>query len=144
MKAKIWTDGSYNTAENICSAGVLIKPEIGDEIKYFVSTNNPLYTKNQSVGGEILGVISAMETAKAYGFTDIVINHDYMGLAHWITGIWKAKNDLTKFYKEMVFLLVGKQVKFDFMHVKAHNGDKYNELVDGIAKFGAKILKKGA
>jgi viroplasmin and RNaseH domain-containing protein len=90
----------------------------------------------RNVAGEILGVIKAVNKAKEMG-VKIRIYHDYSGLAHWVSGEWKAKNKFTKQYAE--FMRENEGV-YEFAKVKSHSGVKWNEYVDELAKKALEII----
>ena len=54
-------------------------------------------------------------------------------------GIWKRKEnlDLWKEYDK-----VSKNKRLNYVYVKAHNGDEYNELVDKMARKEAKNIER--
>ena len=63
----------------------------------------------------------------------VTIYHDYEGVAKWATGEWKAKKPGTNAYREFC-AAAAKHIRFRFVKVKGHSGDKYNDLADRLAK----------
>jgi ribonuclease HI len=60
-----------------------------------------------------------------------------MGIEKWATREWKAKSDISKLYiKEFDKLIDKHNINVSFNKIKAHTGDKYNEIADGLA-YGA-------
>ena len=47
--------------------------------------------------------------------------------------MWKANKEGTKLYRDF-YNSISKKLKVDFIKVKAHSGDKYNEEADKLAK----------
>lgn len=64
---------------------------------------------------------------------DFLIYSDSQYVINTATRKWKAKKNLS-LWEEYYSLAKGKTIQF--IWVKAHNGDKYNELVDNLAKEG--------
>ena len=63
----------------------------------------------------------------------IDIYHDYEGIARWCTGEWKANKTGTQAYKKFYDDLK-KDVQINFIKVKGHSGNKYNDIADQLAK----------
>ena len=84
------------------------------------------------IGGGPAG-LAAAAAAKENGIDDIEIYHDYEGVGKWADGLWKANNPLTQGYKQ--FIADARRVmSIRFIKVKAHAGNKYNEMADKLAK----------
>jgi len=64
---------------------------------------------------------------------EIIIYHDYEGIAKWCLGEWKTNKEGTKAYKEYYNSLKDK-VNIRFVKVKGHSNDKYNDMADMLAK----------
>jgi ribonuclease HI len=84
----------------------------------------------RNVSGEIAAVLYAVKRAAGLK-ARIRINHDYAGIAHWVSGQWRTKNVYTELYAKLMKQYAGTYV---FRKVQAHSGDKYNEYVDKLAK----------
>lgn len=136
-----YVDGSFDLATFRYSYGVAIIDE-DKEIHLSGTGDDPEMAKMRNVAGEIMGAMAAMQYAKNHGLEEIMIVHDYSGLSEWCLKNWKCNLDGTrnfvKFYDE-----VSKSVKIRFQKVKGHSGDKYNDLVDALAKkaLGIEIKK---
>ena len=65
----------------------------------------------------------------------MTIYSDSMLIVNQVNGVWKpTKNPgLKPIYQEVMDLL-SKVKKWSLVHVKAHNGDEWNEYVDQLAK----------
>ena len=131
----VYTDGSFvNGAYSW--AYVFVK---GDEIlceEHGVGKNTEAAAM-RNVAGELAAVLYAVKKAKEMG-VKICIHHDYAGIAHWVTGEWKAQNEFTQKYVELMNQYKG---GFSFKKVAAHTGNKYNEYVDQRAKEALGISK---
>ena len=126
-----YVDGSYNQKLKVYGAGVVYITE-GDEIELMKSFDDD-YHIHRNVAGEVkaseLAIARAIEDKK----NQIVIYHDYQGISSWATGEWKANNDLTKSYKKFIED-ARKSIEIDFVKVKGHSNDQYNDRADALAK----------
>ena len=67
------------------------------------------------------------------GINKVEIYHDYEGIGAWADRHWKANNPLTQGYRD--FVAEARQtMEISFVKVKAHSGNKYNEIADKLAK----------
>ncbi len=131
-QAIAYVDGSYNVKTNEFSYGMVLL--LNDREIYFAEKfcDRELAEMN-NVAGEIKGAEAAMQYCLENNIQSITIYHDYEGVAKWCNGDWQAKKEGTiaymKFYQE-----TSSKVRIIFKKVKAHSGDKYNELADNLAK----------
>ena len=134
---RAYVDGSYNSANGMFSCGVVIVETDAEgrsettEIKS--AFDNKSAAAQRNVAGEIMGAKTAIDYCLENGIREIEIYHDYEGVGKWADGIWKANNPLTQGYKAYV-ADARKQMTIRFVKVKAHAGNKYNELADKLAK----------
>lgn len=87
----------------------------------------------RNVAGEIMGAMKAMEYCLEFGFKSILIHFDYEGIEKWCNGDWKANKVGTQNYKKFYDSIKDK-INITFKKVKAHSGNKYNDLADKLAK----------
>ncbi len=134
-----YVDGSYNIHTKRFGYGVVLftgfeledgSPEI---IKLSKGFDEPELAEMRNVAGEIMGAAQAMKSTAARKIPELVIYHDYEGIAKWCTGEWKAKKKWTQKYKAF-YEEMSKSVKISFVKVEAHSGDVYNEMADKLAK----------
>ena len=85
---------------------------------------------------EMMAVIEALRDISDGNYT---IYSDSMLVINCSQGKWKRKANLDLWSK---YDVVSKGKKISWIWVKGHNGDKYNEIVDKLAKTEAKKLKK--
>lgn len=131
-KLVAYVDGSYSSNSNKFGCGVVLLDS--DNI---VDTISKVYTNSEwaqirNVAGELLACNLAVTYAKEHGYDEVTVHYDYMGIEAWVTGQWKTKNELTKKYKAW-FDEMSKEIKVNFVKVKAHSNDKYNEMADELA-----------
>lgn len=136
-----YVDGSYNG--NIPNYGyglVCVKDRKVIKVDYGVGANEKAIEMLQ-VGGELLGAMQALLYAKYHKHSKVVIYHDYLGVGHHATGVWKRKTEFSKVYYEWMqrFFKNNPEIEVDFKKVDAHTGDDFNELADGFAKISVGI-----
>jgi ribonuclease HI len=124
----VYTDGSYVNGQ-YSWAYAFVKD---DEVVYEDSNagKNSAAAIMRNVAGEIAAVLYAVRRAAELG-VGIRIHHDYAGIAFWVTGEWRAKNEFTQAYSKFMNEHKGIYV---FEKVKAHSGNKFNDYVDMKAK----------
>ena len=80
-----------------------------------------------------MGSKTAIDFCLTHGIDAVTIYHDYEGIGKWADGLWKANNPLTQKYSQYV-AKARKRMDISFVKVKAHAGNKYNEIADRLAK----------
>lgn len=135
--AVAYVDGSFNVVTNIFSYGVVMFYN-GEEIHLSDKMEDEELASMRNVAGEIHGAMAAMEFALNKGCRELTIYHDYEGIAKWPLGLWKTNKEGTIAYKRF-YDEIKKQLEVNFVKVKGHSGDKYNDLADKLAKEAAGI-----
>ena len=134
-----YVDGSYNVTTKRFGYGIVLFTDAQNpdgtpqEIHLSKAFSHEELASMRNVAGEIMGAAQAMKTAKELGLKELVIYHDYEGIAKWCTGEWKAKKKWTQKYKAF-YDEMSKNMKISFVKVDAHSGDVYNDLADKLAK----------
>ena len=134
----IYSDGSYNSDLKLSSYGIVY---LQKGIKEILSSGIVDDINNsQNVIGEMVGVLKGLEYARSLGKKKVYIYHDYEGLSKWISGEWKVNSaDAAKYFKEIKNYK--SSIEIEFVKVKAHSGEKYNEICDKLAKNELKSLQ---
>ncbi len=128
-----FTDGSFEEGENKYSYGVVAVSPDGNE-RYFSGVgNDQRFLSTRNVAGEVEGVLTAIKWAFLNGYKKIKIYHDYEGLSAWANGEWSAGSPVSVYYVKQFQKYKG-VVDVLFQKVKGHSNDKYNEIVDSLAK----------
>ncbi len=128
--AEVYVDGSFK--DGIVGVGVVFK--MGDEIRDFAfSLVSDKISAHRNVSGETYAVMYAIFYAYKISIEQLGIFHDYSGLAHWISGEWKAKTELTKLYRDFVKYF-SSLINIEFVKVAAHKKDVLNNRADRLAK----------
>uniref|UniRef100_A0A7C5U3G0 Ribonuclease H n=1 Tax=Fervidobacterium nodosum TaxID=2424 RepID=A0A7C5U3G0_9BACT len=137
----VYTDGSFYDGL-VSSAGIIKNVDkTVEEFQFFA--NSEKLAVHRNVSGEILSVMYSIYSAFKQNLLSVEIFHDYEGLNKWISGEWKAKTELTKFYVKFVEEYISKGMKIEFIKVRAHQNDALNNYVDKLAKeaITKKIIK---
>lgn len=128
-----FVDGSYNheTLEAGFGCVMVRNDKILDEFSNSIMLDK--HNNSRNVEGELEGALQAVHWAVENHHEKITIVYDYNGIEKWVNGEWRAKKDLTRGYAaEMRALKM--HIEIDFVKVKAHSGQKYNERADYLAK----------
>ena len=75
----------------------------------------------------------AMKYCIDKGYKDLLIYYDYEGIEKWCSGEWKANKEGTIYYRQFCIEAM-KKINISFKKVKAHSGNKYNDMADKLAK----------
>ena len=129
---EIYVDGSYHAATKEFSYGMVVLVD-GKEEKFSRKMTDPELAQMRNVAGEIKGSEAAMQYALDHKIPSIIIYHDYQGIASWCNGDWKANKPGTIAYRDF-YRKTSQKIKIQFRKVKGHSNDKYNDMVDQLAK----------
>ena len=83
--------------------------------------------KMRNIDGELSAAMRGLSQAKKLGAKQVQLHHDYTGIADWVSGAWKAKNEHTQKYVAFVKAL---GLEIEFVKVKGHTGVALNERCD--------------
>lgn len=127
-----YVDGSFNKNDGSYSYGAVLISR--DEIKEFSERfKKDIYSQHRNVIGEIKGAMFAMNYGVKHGYKKLILHYDYAGIEHWALGSWKRNKEATVNYHNF-YKSIENKIEVEFIKVKAHSGDKYNELADKLAK----------
>ena len=131
-QAVAYVDGSYDATTSAFSYGMVLFYN-QEEHHFSEKYTDTELAQMHNVAGEIKGSEAAIRYCLEHNIESITIYHDYEGIAKWCNGEWQAKKEGTiayaNFYKE-----ASAKVRIQFVKVKGHSGDKYNDLADKLAK----------
>ena len=130
-----YVDGSYDDQLKKYAFGCVFLLPDGYICTECGNGDNPDSLKQRNVTGEMLGAMFAVQATIFNGFKQVDIYYDYEGIEKWVTGAWKAKNELTQKYSTYMRGQANK-VKITFHKVAAHTNVMYNEMADQMAKKG--------
>ena len=133
-KATAYVDGSYNDLTKEYSYGAVIFYK-GKEYHFNEKFDNSSLIAMRNVAGEIEGSKKAMSFCAENDIKTLDLYYDYEGIAKWALGEWKRNKPGTIAYKSFYDDIVQKyQLNVNFIKVKAHSNDIYNDLADQLAK----------
>lgn len=135
-----YVDGSFNGEIQNYSFGLCVV--FNDKVVHIDRGQgaNKEAVKSQQIAGELLGAMTALKFAKGK-YKEVVILHDYQGVAGHATGDWKRENPVSETYYNWMrkFFIDNQDMKVTFQRVPAHQGNDFNEIVDGLAKMALHI-----
>lgn len=131
----VYTDGSFDSSTGRFGFGYLQVKEDGEiGFKGNGFEENEEKKELRNVVGEIQAVLKALEHIdKKENVKKVVFFVDYIGLKNWVNGLWKAENQYTQEYKEVIEE-ERKKREIDFIVVKGHTKNKYNKRVDELVR----------
>lgn len=128
-----FTDGSFNADTGVYGFGGFLIDQNGEKHILQGCGDDLSMAEMRNVAGEILGALAAAKMAKDLGMDHLVIYHDYLGVAAWADGSWKANKAGTVWYRDEMRKNM-EEVSIEFCHVKGHSGIDGNEEADSLAK----------
>ncbi len=132
-----YVDGSYSAELKMFSYGAIIF--YNNEIKEFSKAfSDPELIDMRNVAGEIKGSEFVMQYCIDNNIKSVDIYYDYAGIEKWCSGEWKANKTGTIAYKNFYASILDK-LSINFIKVKGHSGDEYNDLADTLAKSALNI-----
>jgi ribonuclease HI len=134
----IYVDGSYDKVRRVYGSGVVILDRASGKILSSGCFSGDDTHNMWNVAGEVMAALSAIEWAIDHNVHHINLYYDYKGIECWPTKQWKAKNDFTQWYVERYNELTKpngkKKLHVEFVKVKGHSGNTYNDMADTLAK----------
>lgn len=129
---EVYVDGSYDiNTRNYSFGGVVI--DNGKVMEFKKAFPKDDYSQYRNVSGEVRGASYIINYLYKKGIKEFNLYYDYAGIEKWYTFEWKANNDLTKKYQEFAKEMKDK-IKVNFIKVKSHTNNKYNDMADLLAK----------
>ena len=133
MTVSLYVDGSYKN--EIVGWGTVVVEEglVKEELNGAISNETAEGTRQ--VAGELKAVMEGLIWAQKNSLKVVNIYYDYIGIEAWVTGKWKAKKNITIQYRDFI-QKIQSDIKINWYKVKAHSGDKFNDIADLLAKKG--------
>jgi ribonuclease HI len=140
---KAYTDGSYDKNTKIFSYGVVIINDNDFVIdRFYQGYKDNEFAEHRNIAGECFGVLKALDYCIKYNIKNILIYHDYLGLAQWANGAWETNTAISKYYKAKIDEYREPDFNFKFIWVRGHQGNRYNEQADQLAKLGLNVFEQ--
>ena len=128
----IYVDGSFDVRTNRYSFGGVILYQ--NEIKTFKKTfDSDEFSQFRNVSGEIRGASFVINYSIKNNYKEINLFYDYEGIKKWFTNEWKANTKISMLYQDYASSVRDK-IKINFVKIKSHTNNKYNDLADKLAK----------
>jgi len=134
-----YVDGSYNIKTKAYGYGIVLLFPDGKIEEMCGSDTKENVASMRNVAGELKGAFLSMQYAVNNKYKNLVIYHDYEGIAKWAEHTWKANLPETKAYAEFCDK-IKKQINLRFVKVEAHTGVELNERADILAKSAVGII----
>lgn len=142
MKLNLYVDGSFYKDKPEFTYGGIVILDDKNNVKSIrrVKSNKEEFASMNNVGGELLAAaIGLIDCGVISDNKECTINlyYDYNGIKEVPTGGWKklkSKGMIMYLGLFQQFIKNNPNIKVNFCKVKAHTGNKYNELADRIAK----------
>ena len=136
VKYEIYTDGAYSFNKDVGGVGIVILRD-GQVVQQF--SKDFTHTTNNKM--ELIAVIFALKAVKQ-PIDNLIIYSDSMYVIGCATLGWKRKKNqlLWRIYDEC-FAKAQELVNtpIQLVHIKGHNGNKYNEICDTLAVNATKL-----
>lgn len=129
-KAIVYVDGSYNQFIKKAAYACVIITESSEE---YLSGSIEDFNELHNVSGELKAAMRAMEYCVDKKIDKLTICYDFAGIETLCENIREESKDYIKSYKKYV-RSISEKVDVSFKKIKAHSGDKYNEMADKLAK----------
>ena len=129
----IYVDGSFKEVVGNYSYGLVAV--LNDEVLYEengIGNKEPESVALRNISGEVLGAMKAASYATKNGYKEINLCYDYQGIECWALGTWNRRGSIPEYYYEFMQATF-KLVKINFVKIKGHSGNKYNEMADILA-----------
>lgn len=130
---KAYVDGSYEHSIREYGSGVVIIKNEEVVKTYSKKGNDKDLVGMRNVAGEIEAAKIAMNYCTDNNINNLILYFDYEGIEKWCLGSWKANKEGTIKYKKFYDDIKDK-LNVEFVKVKAHSGNKYNDEADKLAK----------
>lgn len=130
MSRKIYTDGSCMPNPGFGGYGFVVFDidTNGNDIEWHVSGGEDNTTNNRM---ELTAVIEALKFCEKDSSNNFTIYSDSMYVINCAKGIWNKKKNIDLWEK---YLNISKHYNINWVWVKGHSNDKYNNIVDYLAK----------
>lgn len=131
-KMTAYVDGSFDKKTKRFSFGAVIICK-GEEYYFKKDFSDLELSTMRNVAGEIKGAEFAMYYCYKSNVKNLDIFYDYEGIEKWCSGAWQANKKGTREYVNF-YKKISSHINVNFIKVKGHSGDKYNDMADSLAK----------
>lgn len=145
MIYNVYTDGSFNNVTQEVGWAYIIIDKYDDKYYGKGSSMEPEIVSMHNYSGELLAAWNAISEIIFNHVINgelckIIVHHDYEGVGAWPTGKYKKPgNNFSKWYRDQM-IAAGELIDIDYVWIKGHSGNEYNEKVDKMAKEACGLL----
>ena len=136
LNLEAYVDGSYNKQTGVYGSAVIMLSK--GEVVAIKTSHGKKMNSMWNVAGEIAAAALAVKLADELMTDSLVIKYDCEAIEKWPTGAWRIKNEYAAQYVD--FMNKKRPFSIAYDHIKAHTGDKYNELADDMAQRAAGLV----
>ena len=126
---RAYLDGSYSRIKRMASWAFVVVDD-NDQILHEEAGIVPGPSLANNIDGECYAAMHAIMWLAAENIKAKIV-HDYVGIAAWLTGEFRAESESAKRY---VARCMPYAENLEFVKVKGHTGNRWNEYVDRKAK----------
>lgn len=137
-----YTDGSYDKGTNRYAYGVCIIDKDKNEVNFCNTISYEAFATSQNISGEIFGVLTALDWALSNGYEKIKIYHDLEAISKWANGEYDANSAIAKYYVGQLSKRYDGYIQYEFVKVKGHSNNPYNDKADKLAASALKGERK--
>ena len=126
----IYTDGSFDEETNTYAWAYVATLDGKEVSKDYGIGRNKYAAESRNVAGECAAAMNAAKWVSDRNGTATIV-HDYEGVGKWAQGEWKTNTYVSQSY--VAYMKKYSDI-ISFRKVKGHNGDKFNEEADRLAR----------
>lgn len=134
-QCNLYIDGSFRKEDNSFSYGFLILKNKDKIIEGSRRIYSHPWGKYRNVAGELSGAREGIRAAIEHGFNSINVYYDFDGIETYVetTNGFSKDNYLADYYTTEIDKFK-EMASINFIKIKSHSGDKFNDYVDKLAK----------
>ncbi|MDE8339795.1 viroplasmin family protein [Erysipelothrix rhusiopathiae] len=136
-----FTDGSYSGKTEEAGYGIYILTNEYDPIEISDKVYTEKFQSTNNIGPEIFAVLNALQWAASNEYKKITIFHDLQLIGQWADGSNRAKSEIGILFLRELNEKYKTLLDVDFVWVRGHSGNKYNEKADRLAADAVKNRK---
>ncbi len=141
-----YVDGSFNKVTKVYGSAVIITDQEEKDIIAKKTSSGTKMSSMWNVAGEISAAALAVKLAEELIADELIIKYDCDAVAKWPTGQWGINDGVSRKYAEQYVTFMRKKRSFNitYEYVKAHSGNRLNEMADDMAlsAAGLKTMKE--
>lgn len=134
-----YVNGAFNEETGTWGYGLVIFPSDNTSKLNVQSGIGTAYSESSNLPGALKAAMRAVSLARAAGYKRVTIYHTFQGVAHWVTGAWQAKSEMTRAYADWMNRQ-RKTIDIKFVNVKLADNSVFTEMSINAAKVSCGVL----